>query len=181
MKEDERHHLCPVCYKEYRHPSSATATTSPSPSPLFEHGDIIHTHLSTERRWFIILLHKTKRDDASIATEVACDIRSVRHWIDHYRQHGNVDDLRRSGRKRKTTSEEDASIVDTAKRIKFTTPRRIRHKLGLDVSSRTIDRRLIEVGLFGRVARHKKKFSKEEIRKRLAFAEGYKNWTVEQL
>ena len=66
-----------------------------------------------------------------------------------------------------------------AKESKFTTPRRIRRKLGLDVSSRTIDRRLIEVGLFGRVARHKKKFSAEEKRKRLSFAEGYKSWTEE--
>ena len=32
-------------------------------------------------------------------------------------------------------------------------------------------------GLFGRVARHKKKFTEEEKRKRLSFAEGYKHWT----
>jgi len=49
----------------------------------------------------------------------------------------------------------------------------------MDVSSRTIDRRLIEVGLFGRVARHQKKFSTAEKRKRLSFAEGYKSWTAE--
>ncbi len=169
---------CNDCHHAQQHsssdPSAAAASSSP---PLFEHGDITHTHLSTERRWLIILLHKLKRDDAAIATEVACDVRSVRHWIEHYQQHGNVDDLPRSGRKRKTTAEQDASIVQEAKRKKFTTPRRIKRKLGLDVSSRTIDRRLIEVGLFGRVARHKKKFTEEEIRKRLAFAEGYKNWT----
>ena len=90
-----------------------------------------------------------------------------------------MEDARRSGRKRKTTAEQDGQIVEAAKRIKFTTPRRIKRKLGLDVSSRTIDRRLIEVGLFGRVARHKKKFSDEEKRKRLSFAEGYKEWTAD--
>lgn len=127
----------------------------------------------------IICLHKLKREDAAIAKDVACDVRSVRHWISHYQEHGNVDDLRRSGRKRKTTPEQDASIEQEAKRIKFTTPRRIKRKLGLDVSSRTIDRRLIEVGLFGRVARHKKKFSDEERRKRLSFAQGYKGWTAD--
>jgi len=126
----------------------------------------------------IVCLHKLKRDDPSIAQEIPCDVRSVRHWVDHYEKHSNVEDLRRSGRKRKTTADQDAAIINTAKRIKFTTPRRIKRKLGLDVSSRTIDRRLIEVGLFGRVARHKKKFSEEEIRKRLSFAEGYKNWTA---
>jgi transposase len=178
----QRHATCsdcrsPVQQQEDLSPDPPTAAASSSP-PLFEHGDITHTHLSPERRWMIICLHKLQRDDASIATEVACDVRSVRHWIEHYQQHGNVDDLRRSGRKRKTTAEQDASIVQQAKRTKFTTPRRIKRKLGLDVSSRTIDRRLIEVGLFGRVARHKKKFSEEEIRKRLSFAEGYKNWTA---
>ena len=62
----------------------------------------------------IICLHKLKRDDADIAAEVACAVRSVRHWIEHYQQHGNVDDLPRSGRKRKTTAEQDASIVQEA-------------------------------------------------------------------
>jgi len=88
-------------------------------------------------------------------------------------------DSPRSGRKRKTTAEQDAAIVAEAKETKFTTPRRIRRKLGMDVSSRTIDRRLIEHGLWGRVARHKKKFSAAEKRKRLSFAEGYKSWTQE--
>ena len=125
-------------------------------------------------------MHKLKHDDTTISTDVPCDIRSVRHWIQHYQVYGNVDDLRRSGRKRKTTIEQDHEIEKEAKRTKFTTPRRIKRKLGLDVSSRTIDRRLIEVGLFGRVAQHKKKYTEEHIRKRLSFAEGYKNWTPEQ-
>jgi transposase len=128
----------------------------------------------------IVCLHKLKRDDSTIAQEIPCDIRSVKHWVEHYDTHHNVDDEPRSGRKRKTTAEEDEAIVDEAKETKFTTPRRIKRKLHLDVSSRTIDRRLIEVGLFGRVARHKHPFTDEEKRKRLAFAEGYKNWTLAQ-
>ena len=72
-----------------------------------------------------------RRDDAAIAKEVDCDVRSVRHWIEHYQQHGNVDDLPRSGRKRKTTAEQDEAIVAEAKETKFTTPRRIKRKLQL--------------------------------------------------
>jgi uncharacterized coiled-coil protein SlyX len=128
----------------------------------------------------IVCLHKLKHDDSSIAQEIPCDVRSVRHWVQHYEQHGNVEDEPRSGRKRKTTPATDEKIEQEAKRTKFTTPRRIKRKLGLDVSSRTIDRRLIEVGLFGRVACHKKRFTEDEIRKRLSFAEGYKNWTPTQ-
>jgi len=181
-KTSNRTHICRECRAHAQSPedlpSDPPAAAAAAPPPLFQHGDILHTHLSTERRWSIVLLHKMKRDEAAIANEVACDVRSVRHWINHYQQYGNVDDLRRSGRKRKTTTEQDEQIVSAAKRIKFTTPRRLKRKLGLDVSSRTIDRRLIEVGLFGRVARHKKKFTEEEKRKRIAFAEGYKHWTA---
>ncbi len=89
----------------------------------------------------IICLHKLNRDDKAIAREVSCDIRSVRHWIQHYQEYNNVDDLQRSGRKRKTSSDQDAAIVNEAKRTKFTTPRRIKRKLELDVSIDTIDRR----------------------------------------
>jgi uncharacterized coiled-coil protein SlyX len=128
----------------------------------------------------IVCLHKLKHEDSSIAAQIPCDVRSVRHWLDHYEKHGNVEDEPRSGRKRKTTAEQDEQIEQEARETKFTTPRRIKRKLGLDVSSRTIDRRLIEVGLFGRVAQHKKKFSEEEKHKRLSFAEGYKGWTAEQ-
>ena len=128
----------------------------------------------------VICLYKLKLDDTAIAKEIACDVRSVRHWINHYKENGNVDDLRRSGRKRKTTAEQDKQVEQEAKRTKFTTPRRIKRKLGMDVSSRTIDRRLQEVGLFGRVAQHKKKFTDAEKQKRLSFAEGYKNWTPAQ-
>jgi hypothetical protein len=100
--------------------------------------------------------------------------------LNHYEQKENLNDEERSGRPRKTNEETDKRIEEKAREIKFTTPRQIKRKLELDVSPHTIDRRLQEVGLFGRVARHKKKFSDEERRKRLSFAEGYKNWTEDQ-
>ena len=180
MKAGEKHCLCPDCNHERRYPSStASATPAPAapspPSPLFERDEHSHSHLSFEQRVAIRVLHKEGHDDSYIAARISCDVRTVQHWLTH----PDLQDSPRSGRKRKTTAEQDAAIITEAKDTKFTTPRRIRRKLGLDVSSRTIDRRLIEVGLFGRVARHKKKFSDEEIRKRLSFAEGYKSWTEE--
>lgn len=45
---------------------------------------------------------------------------------------------------------------------------------------RVVNRRLNEVGLLGRVARHRRDYSAAEIQKRLSFAEGYKDWTAEQ-
>jgi transposase/uncharacterized coiled-coil protein SlyX len=178
-KPGDRHHLCSACKHERYYPpaaaaAAAAAPAAPSPPPtLFDHDPHSHGHLSHDQRVAIAVLHKEGRDDSYIAARIPCDVRSVRHWLEHE----NLQDSPRSGRKRKTTAEQDASMITEAKEKKFTTPRRIKRKLGLDVSSRTIDRRLIEVGLFGRVARHKKIFSDAEKQKRMSFAEGYKHWT----
>jgi hypothetical protein len=97
-----------------------------------------------------------------------------------YEQTGQVYDAQRSGKPRQTTEVEDAALVMASTIDHFTTPRQFKRNLELEISPHTIDRRLIEAGLPGRVAQHKKKFSEEEKRRRLSFAEGYKNWTEEQ-
>jgi transposase len=173
---------CNDCHhQQQRQPADAAeaapaAAVPSSPQPLFERDEHGHSHLTLEQRVAIRVLHKEGHDDSYIAARIPCDVRTVRHWLEHEDPH----DSPRTGRKRKTTAEQDAAMVDEAKATKFTTPRRIKRKLGIDVSSRTIDRRLIEVGLFGRVARHKKKFSDEEKSKRLSFAQGYKKWSEDQ-
>jgi len=68
-----------------------------------------------------------------------------------------------------------ASTVDP-----FATPRGLKRKLELDVSARTIDRRLNEAGLYGRVAVNKRRLTDDDKRKRLSFASGYSGWTVQQ-
>lgn len=180
-----RHKTCSDCRSpahqhEAKDESSTAAAASSSlapssPAPLFDRDEHSHCNLSHDQRVAITVLHKEGHDESYIAQRIPCNVRSVRYWL----AHPDLQDQPRSGRKRKTTAAQDAAIVDEAKETKFTTPRHIKRKLGLDVSFRTIDRRLIEHGLFGRVARHKKKFSDEEKRKRLSFAEGYKSWTAE--
>ena len=72
---------------------------------------------------------------------------------------GDVVDVPRSGRPRATTEQEDEALVMASIIEHFDTPRGLKRKLGLDVSRRTIDRRLIEADLFGRVASKKRKFT----------------------
>jgi transposase/uncharacterized coiled-coil protein SlyX len=182
-----RHETCSTCRSPTQQQSEedqtsphtpCPATSAPSPPPpLFDRDKHSHSHLSLEQRLTIRILHKEGRDESYIAQRIPCDVRSVRYWL--VQEHPSLQDQPRSGRKRKTTAAQDERVVQEARETMFTTPRRIKRKLGLDVSSRTIDRRLIEVGLFGRVARHKKKFSAAEKRKRLSFAEGYKHWTAD--
>ena len=137
-------------------------------------------HLSVEQRWSIVCLHKLKRTDADVATQVSCDVRSVRHWIEHYKEHGSVEDAPRSGRKRKAP-EQTPRIVAAAKAQPFTTPRSLRRELELDdLSARSIRRRLDGADLHGRVAKSEHPFTEEHLRRRLSFAEGYANWSEEK-
>jgi hypothetical protein len=90
------------------------------------------TRLTTEQRWTCVVLHKqgwTKRRTADV--------------------HSGS----RSGRPRCTDEQSDTNMTVVARIDKFTSPpRQIRRKLELECCARTVDRRLIEVGLFGRVA-----------------------------
>jgi hypothetical protein len=101
-------------------------------------------------------------------------------WKRKYEQTMQVQDAVRGGRPRETSREEEENVVMLATIEPFTTPRQLRRKLELDVSSRTIDRRLLESNLPGRVAQHEKELTTEQKRKRLSFAEGYKDWKEEE-
>jgi transposase len=101
----------------------------------------------------------------------------VRHWIKHSKDHIDVNEMQGRGRKRKASEANEAAIVAEAQATIFTTPRRIRRKLGLDLSVSTIDRILIRHGLFGRVARHKHTYTAEEKAERLKFARDHEDWS----
>lgn len=191
-KTSNRTHICLECRKQQEHKeeqasSVAAAASSPStispaspPSPFFDSPATLHSHLSVGQRWAIITLHKEGHDHSYISQRIPCDVKSVRRWIVHYEQHQTVEDDPRSGRPRITDEETDTAIAGTAYVEKFCTPRGLKRKYQFAPSTRTIDRRLQEAGLFGRVARHRKRLSEEEKRKRLSFAEGYLHMTKDE-
>ena len=127
----------------------------------------------------VVVLHKQGNTTQEIGQQLAVSQPTVRHWVEHYEQTGDVKDEPRSGRPRCTDEAMDTAIAGAAHVEKFCTPRGLKRKYGFEPSARTIDRRLQEANLFGRVARHKKKLSAEEKRARLSFAEGYKHMTAD--
>jgi len=139
-----------------------------------------YRRLSELQRWSIIALHNDKRSNRYIARHLGVSRDSVRKWLDHYARLGHVHSGSRSGRPRCTDEQCDTAIAVTAHIDKFTSPRQIRRELKLDASRQTIDRRLQEAGLFGRVARHKRNYTDAQVRKRLSFGEGYGGWTKRQ-
>lgn len=138
------------------------------------------TRLTTENRWAIVALFKDGRNKSYIAHHLECNRRTVDAVLLRYETSGSPMSGSRSGRPRKTDEAQDTAIAVTARIERFTSPRQIARTLNFGIGRRTVDRRLQEAGLFGRVARHKRCYSEAEIRKRLAFAEGYKHWTPEQ-
>lgn len=139
-----------------------------------------HSRLTEEQRWSVIVLHKQGKSFAEIAKQLNVGHNTPGRVWRRYTERGTPLSGRRSGRPRSTTEEENYAIELHARIEKFTTPNHIKKQLFLDVSTRTIDRRLQDVGLFGRVAVGKRDYSAEEVRKRLSFANGYKDWTESQ-
>jgi hypothetical protein len=114
---------------------------------------------------------------AQIAQLTNCDHLVIEHWVSHYEEHGNLEDMPRSGRPRSTSESADEEIVDFARETPLITPRVVRNELGVEASARTVRRRLDEGGLFGRLARTEFPLTQEHLRKRLEFARNYSHRT----
>lgn len=171
-------HLCLSC----RHLNSKLLSipfpspSSSSPSPLFDRTKADGKPLTVVERGAAIGLNRFGQSQVQVATLMNCSRQAVSRWTKRYTDTGDIKEEAGRGRARKTSATDDSDIIKHSTSNPFSTPRLIRHELELEVSTRTIDRRLQEAGLFGRVARRKRIFTEVEIKKRLAFAEGYKHW-----
>lgn len=176
--------VCSNCHNARTHPQLESeqeqpldAPPSPSPSPppppLFERPASCLDPLTQLERSAVITLAKEGHSRNEIAAAIPCSEKTVTLWT----QRGTVEDVPRAGRPRATDEATDDRIADLAEERKFITPKQIRSELELDVSARTVRRRLDEVGLHGRVARAEYPFDERDLRRRLSFAEGYANWS----
>ena len=157
---------------------------SPPPSsplaPLFARPLHSHLPLSAIERSAAVTLTRIGETQQQTAERLGTTRQTVSHWQHTFEAARGVVDAERSGRPRETSEDENVHIVATSVIDHYITPRRILKELDLSISARTVDRRLQEAGLFGRVALKKRRFDEEEKKKRLSFAEGYKHWTKEQ-
>ena len=123
---------------------------------------------TVKERYAIVALHEYGLSQMKIHMQLGIGRSAVGHWINVYKSTGDVKDASRSGRPRCTDDDTDHNIALTARIVKFTSPKQIKRSLELDASRSTIDRRLQQAELFGRVARHKRDYSAAEVVKRLA-------------
>ena len=103
--------------------------------------------LSIQKQWEIIFLHLHKLGPKlsvrSIAKDLHCSQDTVRTWIQRYQETGDIQDMVKQGRKRKTSEREDQDIISLAKRQRSSTLADISismSKKGTDISSTTVRR-----------------------------------------
>ena len=152
--------------------AAAAPSDDPAPPPI--------KRLTELQRWSIIALHNDGRSFRYIAEKLDVHRDTVRAVWSRYLATDAPGSGARSGRPRCTDLLTDLAVQGTARELPFTSPRQVRRKLVLEASPRTLDRRMQEAGLFGRVAQHKRDYSPAEMRARLSFAEGYGDWTEAQ-
>lgn len=130
----------------------------------------------------IIALYNEGLSYREIGERFNCSKKKVFNAILHFKNNGTTQELQRKLRPRKTSILDDRLIVRLSKKDPFASSKQIattlRETLQLNISSRTIRRRLQEAGLNGRMARKTPKVSTKNLKKRLELAREYANWDM---
>lgn len=139
--------------------------------------------LSVERRVEIYTLHYLGFSNREIGRRLSISEYSVRQTIKRKEETGSFHDRNRSGRPRSTTKQEDRYIIISSLRNRRSTASEITANFNVchetKISTTTVKRRLLDVGLRGCVSVKKPRLTKAHKQKRLTWAKEHKNWTPE--
>ncbi len=133
--------------------------------------------LTEVERSAIVTLNQVGWLHKDIAHALHCSENTVSLWVQRWRNERSVADAERSGRPRCTTDDTDQEIGLYSDAHVNALPRDIARELELPVSARTVARRRIEIDLHTFVQRQEHAFTEIDLRRRIAFAEGYSSWT----
>lgn len=140
--------------------------------------------ISLEKRSQIEILRKVGKTMRQIADIVGVSKGGVENTLKRLDQTKSNIDRKRSGRPKKTTANVDRRILMISKRNRFKTAPEIRAEINETllnpVSVTLVKNRLMKNGYVGRVAVKKPLLRPVNRRKRLAFAQKHKNWTIDQ-
>ena len=109
--------------------------------------------LQVYQRYEIVFLSQhplgPKLSHMAVAKAVHCDEKTVKRWLKRWKQSKDLTDAPRSGRSRVTTPKQDQQVVALAEQQTFVTCQDITNQLnkkGVEISQRTVRRRLNEAG-----------------------------------
>ena len=118
-----------------------------------------------------------------LARQFSLSRRAIYGIFDRNRMRGGVIEGSKSGRPRKTSVREDNLIARMSKADpRLSAPeinRKIKANNSIEFSSRTVQRRLVDAGLLGRLPTKKPFISKKNRSARVSCAKKHRNWTVE--
>jgi len=135
--------------------------------------------ISTQIRNLIVRDIKRGLSQRNIAKRYEVSRGAVEQISKKFQSTGSVADRSGRGRNRATSKREDTKIIREVKKNSKITVREIRENIDLNVSDRTIRRRLREANLYSRFA-HKGPFiSATNKKKRLQFAQRYANMSLD--
>lgn len=129
-----------------------------------------NVHCRPEERVKISTLREQGKSQREIAKIIGCSKKMVENALKYNKK------IETRGNKRQTTSQTDRQIARAAKLDPFMTSVQLKRDLQLQISARTIRRRLQEAHLHGRVARKVPLLTSKNIKARLQFAHTHVGW-----
>lgn len=145
---------------------------------------IKYRRLSIAERGEVIGYIKSGWSDNKIAKQMSCSQPGIGKIRKKYEENLSVEDQTRSGRPRITSESEDRALKFRSLKNRWQTAPALRLTVTTKQKKRpsitTVQRRLREAGLYGRVAAKKPLLSYKQRINRLNWAKKYKDWTIEQ-
>lgn len=138
--------------------------------------------ISDSRRAVIVALHEENLSNREIAARVGCDRRTVDRLLSRHSMGESLTPRSKSGRPRKTTQRDDSTMSRMVLRDRRITAGAIQAEMqhrGVNVSARTVRRRLTNAGFLARRPIRKPFLSKKMKKSRLEWARSHQNWTVD--
>ena len=135
---------------------------------------VTRKRLSIQERMRVVVLNEVGYTLNSIAKQLKIGRRTVQEIVKKYADTGDVQDRPGRGRKKKTSPREDRKIIQSSIKDRRKSARdiskEIKEEIGLELSSRTIRRRLLNAGLKSCRAKKKPLLSQKARQKRLQWA-----------
>ena len=142
------------------------------------------SELTTEQRAVIVDRIKSGQSQRQVAAALGVSRGAVEKAISIHRTTGEYKSRPRSGRPRATSNRDDRLMVRMSlNNRRLTAPditKSLSNDYGVDVTTHTVQNRLMEAGLYGRVARRKPLISDKNMTARLTWAREHVNWSDQQ-
>lgn len=140
--------------------------------------------LSDEERVKIVTLHEENFSNRQIAKKIGRNESTVRRFLKNYEETGLYKRKVGSGRKKVTNERTERILRRLSLRDRFKTAPKLRAELiettGINVSLRTVQRRLNEIGLKACRPAKKPLLTASMKKKRYNWAKDKENWTIDE-